>query len=105
MAHHAISTPMPAAERPLSVWRIRGLMDYARAAVIAVDTDEQMDALFRVEADLWQLLDKAPIKGANDARGKLGAVLQDLIERDEIDDLSAGIVRQVIRWLDGVVLS
>lgn len=47
----------------------------------------------------------APITSANDARGKLEAVLDDLIVRRDIDHLSAGIVRDVIDWLDGVVLS
>ncbi|GEM_PF-2442799 len=105
MASHANSTPAPAAERPLSVWRIRGLMDFARASMIAVESEDAIEALSAIEYKLWPLLASAPITGPNDARGKLEAVLEDQLQRRDIDHLSAGIVRDVIDWLDGVVLA
>lgn len=105
MAKHATSIPVPITARPLSVWRIRGQMDYAKAATIAVVSDERVDALFDIEADLWLMLERAPINGPADARGKLGAVLQDLTDREEIDDLNANIMRQVMRFLDEQVAS
>jgi hypothetical protein len=105
MAEHANSTPAPADERRLSVWWIRGLLDFARASTIAVDSEEGVEALCAIEGQLWRRLAAAPIKGPNDARGKLEAVLDDLILRRDIDHVSAGVVRDVIEWLDGVVLS
>ena len=102
MTNHADSTPVPASARPLSAWRIRGLIDYAKAATIAVDTDRQLDALLDVEASLWPQLAKAPILEAKDARCKLEAVLKDLIEYEVIenDDVRTRIIRQVIDFLE-----
>lgn len=105
MASHANSTTVPIAERPLSVWQIKGLMDYARAAMIAVESEEAVEALCALGDQLWPRLAAAPITGPNDARGKLEAVLEDLIRRRDIDNLNAGIVREVIDWLDAVVLA
>lgn len=105
MASHANSTTVPIAERPLSVWRIRGLMDFATGAIIAVEREDSIDALLSINNHLWQRLADAPITRAHDARGKLEAVLEDLILRRDIDRLSTSIVREVIDWLDDVVLA
>lgn len=102
MASHANSTPVPSAARPATVWRILGLMDFARASMVAVDSEEAVEALCAISDRLWFRLAAAPITGPNDARGKLQAVLDDLILRRDIDHLNAGIVRDVIDWLDGV---
>lgn len=95
MAAEANSTPA----RPMSVWAINGLLEFTRAAHIAVDDDAGAE-LFDVERQLWDLMIRRPIQSAGDARGKLDAMLTDLERRDEIDDASAQIVRQVIRWLE-----
>lgn len=102
MAEHATSTPAPAAARPATVWRIRGLMDFADASQIAVQREASADALAAINGHLWHRLAAAPITGPVDARGKLEAVLEDLILRRDIDHLNAGIMRDVIDWLDGV---
>lgn len=95
MAMHANSTPA----RPLSVWAINGLLELTRASHIAVE-DEAATELFLIECKLWDLMLRRTIQSAGDARGKLDAMLTDLERRDEIDDTSAQIVRQVIRWLE-----
>ncbi|MEN5115627.1 hypothetical protein ABE453_16585 [Brevundimonas diminuta] len=73
--------------------------------MIAVESEEGVQTLSSIEGQLWRRMAVVPITSANDARGKLEAVLDDLIVRRDIDHLSAGIVRDVIDWLDGVVLS
>lgn len=102
MAEHANSTPAPSAARPATVWRIRGLMDFANASMVAVESEEAGDALANISGHLWHRLVAAPITGPVDAKGKLEAVLEDLILRRDIDHLSAGIIRDVIDYLDGV---
>lgn len=102
MAEHATSTPAPAPARPATVWRIRGLMDFADASQIAVQREASADALADISGHLWDRLAAVPITGPNDAKIKLEAVLDNLILRRDIDHLSAGIVRDVIDWIDGV---
>lgn len=102
MASHANSTPAPAPARPATVWRIRGLMEFANASMVAIESEEAADALATISGHLWHRLAAAPITGPVDARGKLEAVLEDLLLRRDIDHLSAGIIRDVIDYLDGV---
>lgn len=105
MAEHAYSIPAPNAARPPSVWRIKSLMDLARASHIAVQSEDAVQALCVIEGQLWHRLALAPTRTPLDARGKLEAVLEELVARRDIDHVSAGIVRDVADWLDGVVLS
>lgn len=85
--------------RPLSVWAINGLIDFARASHIAVEEDASIH-LFEIEAQLWSLMVRRPIQTAVEARGKLDALVTDLERCDELDARSATIIRQVMAWLD-----
>lgn len=85
--------------RPMSAWALNGLIEFTRAAHWAVDEDRAGE-LFALEGSLWTMLVRKPIQSAQDARAKLDAMLSDLERRDEIDPISADIVRQVMRWLD-----
>lgn len=95
MATAQDSTPA----RPLSVGRICGLMELARASHVGVD-DEAGDKLIAIESRLWDLMASRPVKSSIDARLKLEAVLDDLERFRQIDARSAQIIRQVIAWLD-----
>jgi len=101
MAAHANSTPVPIAQT-IPLMTLSSLATYARAACVAVDTDEQVNALLDIEAGIWREFVARPVTKAGEAQIKLTALLRDLHDRDEASPDVAMILTQVVMWLNGV---